>query len=75
MSARARPEDAIQADIVDYLRKVIPRAIVAHVKNQGNRGGKLGAIDGARFKRLGVVDGMPELMVLVPPGKTFFFFF
>lgn len=70
---RARPEDAIQADIVAYLRNVLPTAIVAHVKNQGNRGGRLGAIDGARGKKLGVVAGMPDLMVLVEPGKTFFF--
>lgn len=58
-----RDEQQLQEAIVTYLRLVMPEAIVHHSRNEGNRGGARGKIDGARGKRMGVLAGYPDLIV------------
>lgn len=63
-------EDNTQIAIVKYLREVLPAdALVAHVPN----GGKRSIAQAARFKAMGVVAGIPDLIVLVPVGRAIFF--
>ena len=57
-------ENKAQIEIVNYLRSVLPHSIVAHIKNQGSRGGAVGAKEGARLKKMGVVAGMPDIVVI-----------
>jgi len=71
---KPRSETAIQIDIVDYLRKVLPpSAIVHHSKNEGNRGGHKGLLDGVRNKRMGVEAGFPDIAVYLPAKRVVFF--
>ncbi|MBS1725047.1 MAG: VRR-NUC domain-containing protein [Armatimonadetes bacterium] len=71
---RRRIEDGIQASVVTYLRTVLPSdVLVQHVKNEGNRGGLAGIIDGKRNKKMGVVAGFPDIICVLPAGKSLFF--
>lgn len=66
MTARALSEQQIHIAIVAYLRRVLPQPhIIVHARNEGNRGGQRGAIDGARGKAMGVQAGWPDLEVVV----------
>lgn len=70
---KPRSETAIQIDIVDYLRKVLPpSAIVHHSKNEGNRGGRKGMLDGVRAKRMGVEAGFPDIAVYASGKRVLF---
>lgn len=64
---RSREEDTIQAAIVDWLRLVLPNAIVAHIHNNPRS-----KIDGARLKRMGLVAGAPDLLVCLHGGRGLF---
>jgi len=64
-------EQQIQKSIVKYLRHELPRAIINHSRNEGNRGGKRGMIDGVRGKLMGVCAGYPDI-VIHDQGETFF---
>ena len=56
-----RIEQAIHRQIVAGLRQVLPHGwIVAHIPN----GGKRTQVEGAVFKALGVLPGMPDIVVL-----------
>lgn len=66
-----RPEDAIQRAIVQYLQLKLPGAVISHARNEGNRGGKKGAVDGRRGKLMGVKAGFPDLVVFWQ-GDVFF---
>lgn len=57
-------ESPIQIAIVDYLRRVMPDALVHHCKNEINKRGKAIAIELAKAKRKGAVTGFPDLLVL-----------
>lgn len=59
------PEANIQIAIFDYLRTVAPQLLVFHPANGGLRS----ASEAVRFQRMGVVPGVPDL-VLVEPGGT-----
>lgn len=49
--------------IVSYLRSVLPTdAIIHHSRNEGNRGGKKGLVDGKRGKAMGVLPGFPDIL-------------
>lgn len=62
---RNRPEAAVQAAIVDYLRSVLPPDnIVHHCRNEINKRGAAFAIEIAGAKRLGAMAGFPDLIVL-----------
>jgi len=58
---RRDEETPIQIAIVDFLRLALPEAIVAHVPN----GGKRGKAEAGRFKRMGVVAGFADIIVLL----------
>ena len=63
-----RIEDAIQRDIVNYLRNVLAgHAMVLHIHNNPRS-----AIDGARLKAMGLVKGAPDLLLVLPHGKGAF---
>lgn len=64
-------EQQIHKAIVTYLRRKLPGAIINHSRNEGNRGGKRGMIDGARGKAMGVCAGYPDIVVH-DQGETFF---
>ena len=58
------PERKVQISILRWLRTVMPKAMIHHSVNEGNRGGKAGMLDGARKKNMGMVPGFPDLIVL-----------
>lgn len=62
-----RYEDAIQRGIVNWLRMVLPRAIVLHIPNAPRS-----KITGARLKGLGMLKGAPDLLVCLPDGRGVF---
>jgi len=64
-------EQQIHKVIVQYLRLKMPKAIISHARNEGNRSGKRGMIDGARGKLMGVCAGYPDIVVH-DHGETFF---
>lgn len=64
----SRPEDVLQRAVLDYIRVVLPHAVVFHVPNGGYRN----AIEGARLKRLGVMAGVADLVLLAGQGRVFF---
>jgi hypothetical protein len=61
-------EAAIQASIVEYLRTVAPGVLVFHVPNGGLRSKS----EAARLKWIGVLAGVPDLVLVAPGGRTFF---
>lgn len=64
-------EDQIHKAIVAYLRRVLPADhILMHARNEGNRGGRKGIIDGRRGKEMGVQPGWPDLLIYVD-GKGY----
>lgn len=64
----SRYEDAIQKQIVNFLRNVLPgSAMVLHIHNNPRS-----AIDGARLKQMGLMKGAPDLLVVLPHGKGCF---
>lgn len=57
-------EGPIHRQIVSYLRHVLPPdSIIHHSRNEGNRGGIRGKLDGARGKAMGVLPGFPDLLI------------
>lgn len=63
-----RPEDAFHIEVVSFLRMALPDdALVAHSPNGGWRLFS----EAARFKKMGVVAGWPDLVV-VHGGKAMF---
>ena len=59
-------EQKIHEDIVRYLRAVLPPDhILMHARNEGNRGGRQGVIDGARGVAMAVMPGWPDLLIYV----------
>jgi hypothetical protein len=64
---RARPEQQLQRTILAHLsRRGVPGLWWCHVPNGGYRG----AIEGAIFKSLGVIAGVPDLL-LIYSGRTY----
>lgn len=57
-------EAGIQAAIVDYVRRCYPQVLVAHIPNGGWRT----QAEAGRFRWLGLVAGMPDL-ILAWPGR------
>lgn len=66
---RASFEDLIQSGIIDLLNLCAdPRTIYFHIPN----GIPANAIAGARFKRLGMLAGAPDLLIITPDGLPHF---
>ncbi len=57
-------EDDLQADCVTWFRLQYPDVIIHHSKNEGNRGGLAGKIDGKRNKAMGVHPGFADLQII-----------
>lgn len=60
-------EDQIHIAILEWLRAVLPGALVVHVPNGGRRGKR----EAGLFKRLGVVAGIPDLIVFMDGAFVF----
>lgn len=64
-------EQQIHISIVSYLRRVLPDGyILHHSRNEGNRGGFKGKLDGQRGKQMGVMPGFPDLFLIID-GRSF----
>jgi hypothetical protein len=61
-------EGRIQIAIVEYLRRIAPQIIVFHPANGGLRSKS----EAARFKAMGVLAGVPDLVLVLPFGRTAF---
>jgi hypothetical protein len=57
-----------QAAIVEWCRWVAPEIIVFHVANGGYRSKP----EAARLKWMGVLPGVPDLVLVLPKGRTAF---
>lgn len=67
-------EGPIQRAVVQYLRAVLPRALVHHSANEGQQGGRRGAIAGAIRRGQGQIAGWPDVTVVLPePFRPVFF--
>lgn len=65
--SRARPEQQLQRSVLAHLgRRGVPGLWFCHVP----KGGYRGAIEAAIFKSLGVIAGVPDLL-LIYAGKTY----
>jgi len=58
-------EDTIHAAIVQYLRVCMPDCLVFHPPNGGLRGKR----EASKLKWLGVLPGMPDIVILRPSGR------
>lgn len=64
---RKAPEAEFQKNLVDFIRLNAPKAIVFHPYNNGvNRNHQV------KMKRLGVLAGIPDLVIIKPGGMTHF---
>ena len=61
-------ETPIHIAIVEYLRIVLPGALVWHTPNGGNRSKR----EAAELKRMGVLAGILDLTILTHEGELFF---
>lgn len=72
MPKRIDREGPIHKAIYQLLCAKLPKtAIIHHSPNEGNRGGRKGAIDGARRKAMGVLPGFFDFIVIV--GQSTYF--
>lgn len=58
-------EDAFQISAMQYLRYCYPDVLAFHVPN----GGKRSAREGAKFKRQGVLAGVPDILIIKQKGS------
>jgi hypothetical protein len=61
-------EDNIQAQIIRYFRLYPDRCLAFHVPNGGTRN----LIEAVKFKRIGVVAGVADIIVLLRGGRCVF---
>lgn len=52
-------EDRLQIQVMDYLRLQYPKVLAFHVPNGGNRSAR----EGARFKKMGVLPGVADIII------------
>ena len=65
---RVDREGPLQRACVDFLRGAFPGAIVHH-----SAGERVGARAGARARDMGQVAGFPDIILILPEGRTAFF--
>lgn len=58
-------EDTIHAAIVQYLRVTMPDCLVLHPANGGSRDKR----EATKLKWLGVLPGIPDIIILRPGGR------
>jgi VRR-NUC domain len=61
-------EARVVAGVVDYVRWVAPEVLIFHVANGGLRSKP----EAARLKWMGVLAGVPDLILVLPAGRTAF---
>jgi hypothetical protein len=59
------PEESLQVSIAEYLWRVHPGVVWWHTPNGGGRSAREGAV----FKRMGVVAGVPDLALIGAGGR------
>lgn len=52
-------EDYLQIEVINYLRYQHPKRLFFHTPN----GGKRGVSEAAKFKRMGVLAGVPDIII------------
>lgn len=52
-------EEKMQIVVMDYIRLKYPKTLAIHVPN----GGKRNPIEGYKFKRMGVMPGVPDILI------------
>lgn len=72
MTNRTDREGPIQQAVVEYLRRVMPDALVHHARNEINKRGLAIQIELAKARRRGVVAGFPDIIALTYVGALFF---
>jgi hypothetical protein len=65
---RARAEDGLQEQVVEFIRLVVPDATVIMIPNAGKRSKQ----EGARLKRMGLLPGAADLEIVLPGGTAYF---
>lgn len=55
-------EDVLQRGVINYIKAQYPEAFVVHIPNEGRRS----MFERYKFKTLGGVSGMPDLMIFNP---------
>lgn len=55
-------EDHLQMQVMSYIRYQYPDLLAFHTPNGGNRN----ALEGAKFKRMGVLPGVPDILIPKP---------
>ena len=61
-----RPEDRLQAQVIEFLRLSLPRHVVFAVPNGGTRNVR----EAVNLKRCGVLAGMPDVGILGDEGRS-----
>lgn len=64
-----RREAPVQRAVVQWLRAVLPDAVVHHARGEINKRGRAIQIELAQARALGAVPGFPDIVVL-PPAET-----
>jgi hypothetical protein len=65
--SRNNPEDQVHRAVLTWIRKVAPQCIAFHPANGGSRN----RLEAIKLKTLGVVPGVPDLIVFGPGGKAY----
>ena len=68
-------EGPIQREIIAFLRKILPDAIVHHCANESHISGKAAMIASVRKKRDGMLPGFPDIILLPYAAKLGAMFF
>ncbi len=55
-------EDHLQVQVMQFIRYQHPGLLAFHTPNGGNRN----AMEGAKFKRMGVLPGVPDILIPTP---------
>lgn len=58
-------EDQLQRSVINYFSAIYPNAFVIHVPNEGKRS----PFERYKFKFLGGISGIPDLLCFEPKGK------
>ncbi len=64
---RAHPEDDVHRAVLTWIRKVAPQCLAFHPANGGSRH----RLEAIRLKTLGVVPGVPDLIIFGPGGRAY----
>lgn len=65
--SRQNPEDQVHRAVLTWIRKVAPQCLAFHPANGGSRH----RLEAIKLKTLGVVAGVPDLIVFAPGGRAF----